>query len=332
MADQDAKDINQMMSANAEVGVAAPKKSKFIWVVLACVILGVGLGVVVYQQSLQSTVPTVTPRPTAVVSQTPAPTITPPVVPDVSVVVPVENKLTFPKQGKLRIYSNLSGIQMVMRITAGGTANTITLPARTTSGVIPMYSSDSTFEVTAGSVGTIEAFLNNTSGEKMRGWVNATDQKKCGANGFTVVDLANELAFVQSKLAGESIFAYQCWEDADDPGEFNDFYLLWTYVPGVAGSPSPSPTQSPSPTLIPSPTPTPTPTPTPKPSAIGSATPTPAPTILANSSATPTGSPRVTMPDTSEGTPVSGVFEVTVGTISIGILLLILGLFGLLAL
>lgn len=330
MADQDAKDINQMMSASAEVAVAAPKKSKFIWVVLACVILGVGLGVVVYQQSLQSTVPTVTPRPTAVVSQTPLPTAAPPVpspvTPDVSVVAPVSNKLTFPKKGKLRIYSNLSGIQQVVRITVDGSAKTVTLPARTISNAVPMYSSDSTFEVAAGSVGTIEVFLNNTSGLKMRGWVNATDQKKCGANGFAVIDLEPQLAFVQSKLAGQSIFSYQCWEDDDDPGEFNDMYMLWTYAPDSAVSPSPSasvtPTTSPSPSA--------SATTTPKPSA--TATPTPTPTPAATATPTPASSPRVTMPDTSEGTPVSGVFEITVGTISIGILLLILGLFGLLAL
>jgi hypothetical protein len=38
------------------------------------------------------------------------------------------------------------------------------------------------------------------------------------------------------------------------------------------------------------------------------------------------------MPDTSGGTPVTGVFEVTVGTISVGLILLVLGLAGLLAL
>jgi hypothetical protein len=38
------------------------------------------------------------------------------------------------------------------------------------------------------------------------------------------------------------------------------------------------------------------------------------------------------MPDTSEGTPVTGVFEVTVATVSIGLLLLVLGLLGLLVL
>ena len=59
-----------------------------------------------------------------------------------------------------------------------------------------------------------------------------------------------------------------------------------------------------------SPSPTPTPTPTP----------------------TPDVSPRVAMPDTSQGTPVTGVFEVTVASVSLGLILLMLGLFGLLAL
>jgi hypothetical protein len=36
------------------------------------------------------------------------------------------------------------------------------------------------------------------------------------------------------------------------------------------------------------------------------------------------------MPDTSDGTPVTGVFEITVGTVSVGIVFLILGILGLL--
>ncbi len=45
---------------------------------------------------------------------------------------------------------------------------------------------------------------------------------------------------------------------------------------------------------------------------------------------TPSPSPRAAMPDTSEGTPVTGVFEVTAGTVGIGLLLLIAGIFGIL--
>jgi len=332
MPDQDAKDINQMMSSTADLAVAQPKKSKFIWIVLACVVLGVGLGVVVYQQSLQSGVPTATPRPTTIVSQTPVPTLAPipsPVAPGVSVVVPVANKLTFPNKGKLRIYSNLSGIQVVMKVTIDGVAKTITMPAKTVSNAVPMYSTDSTFEVAAGSVGTIEAFLNSTTGHKLRGWVNADDLKKCGSNGFTVIDMEPQLVFVQSKLAGQSIFSYQCWEDDDYPGEFNDIYMVWTYVPSTATSPSPSASAS----VSPSPSASVASSPSPSPSPSRAASPSPSPSSTSTSStSTPTPSPRVSMPDTSGGTPVSGVFEVTVGTISIGILLLVLGLVGLLVL
>jgi hypothetical protein len=38
MADQDAQDINQMMSATADVVTTTPKKSKFLWIVLGCVV------------------------------------------------------------------------------------------------------------------------------------------------------------------------------------------------------------------------------------------------------------------------------------------------------
>jgi hypothetical protein len=77
-------------------------------------------------------------------------------------------------------------------------------------------------------------------------------------------------------------------------------------VPKLSASPSPSAKASASPSA----------------SAKASVTPTPS----------PSASPRVTMPDTTDGTPVTGVFEVTVGTISVGLILLLLGVFGLLVL
>ena len=52
----------------------------------------------------------------------------------------------------------------------------------------------------------------------------------------------------------------------------------------------------------------------------------------ATASAVASASARATIPDTSEGVPVTGVFEVTIGTVSVGLILLVLGLAGLLAL
>lgn len=325
MADQDAQDINQMMSASADAVVSPPKKSKFLWVVLGCVVVGVGLGVVVYQQSLTPSVkPTPTPRATAVATPKPSP-IPSAVVPQTNVVAPVANTITFPKKGKVRIYTDLNNIQLVIKIVTAGVTKTVTLPNKAVSTTTPMNFADSTFEVDAGSTATVETFLNSTSGPKLRGWVVADDFKKCGSNGAAVIDLEPQLVFVQAKLAGESIFAYQCWEDDDVPGEFNDVYMVWTYAPGSTTT-SPSPTGSAAASGSPAASPSRSPSPSP------SRSPSPTASAAAVASPTPTPSPRVTMPDTSEGTPVTGIFEVTVGTISMGLILLVLGLLSLLAL
>jgi hypothetical protein len=106
MADQDAQDINQMMSASADVVIKPPKKSKLLWVVLGCVVVGVGLGIVVYQQSLTPSVkPTPTPK-TAVVTPKPlpSPSTIAAVPPRTNEVTAAANTVTFPKAGKIRIY------------------------------------------------------------------------------------------------------------------------------------------------------------------------------------------------------------------------------------
>ncbi len=337
MADQDAQDINQMMSATADSTVRPPKKSKFLWIVLGCVVVGVGLGVVVYQQSLKPAVkPSPTPRPTTttVVTPTPVPTA---VTPGVSVVQPVANNITFPKKGKLRVYHTLNNIQMVLELTTNGVKKTITLPAKPISTTVPANYGDSTFEVAAGTTATLVAYLNSTSGPKLRGWIppqDSNNMKECGAPGAQIANNEIEIAYIKTLLAGETIFDYQCWEDDDIPGEFNDLYMVWSYVPGSTTSVSPSPSgsaaASPSPSASSGTTSAGATSPSPSPSPSRSPSPSPSASVAASS--TPTPSPRVTMPDTSEGTPVTGVFEVTVGTISVGLILLILGLLGLLAL
>jgi hypothetical protein len=329
MAEQDAQDINQMMSATADVAVSAPKKSKFLWIVLGCIVVGVGLGVAVYQQSLKSSVkPTITPRPTVTtVKPSPAAVASPiasPVLPGTNEVTPAANTITFSKAGKIRVYSNLNNAALVIKVTVAGVAKTLTLPSRAVNSTTLMNFSDSTFDVAAGSTATIEVNYGSATGPKMRGWMSPTDLKTCGANGATTVNQTPQLSYVQSKLGGESIYSYQCWEDDDTPGEFNDFYLLWTYVPPTTTSPSPSSSTAASS----SPTASKSPSPSPSASAKASAS----PSVKASASVTPTPSPRVSMPDTTDGTPVTGIFEVTVGTISVGLILVVLGLLSLLAL
>lgn len=336
MSGQDAADIVQMNSANGEIPIVSggKKKSSLLWIVLGCVVVGVGLGIFVYQQSLTpAPKPSATPR-TSVAPAPSAAVVPSPVAPATNVVSPVTNTVTFPKKGKLRIYHNLNNIQMVMTVVVNGVTKTITLPNKTTSATTPMNFADSSFEVEANAVGTITTYLNSTSGPKLKGWVNATGLTKCGVNGAVVVDLQEQINYVQSKLAGESIFQYQCWEDDDTPGEFNDVYMLWTYAPTAGVSPSPTVNPSPS-TPTPSPSTKASASPSPSPSV--KASPSPSPSVKASTAAvvvspSPTPSARATMPDTSDGVPVTGVFEITVGAVSVGLVLLVLGLFGLLSL
>lgn len=341
MSEQDAQDITQMMSRTSDVAIAQPKKSKFIWVVLACVIVGVGLGVVVYQQSIKPPAPTVktTPKPTPA---TTAPTVAPtppslvPVPPQTNVVTPSSNAVTFPKAGKVRLYTDLNNIQLYMSLNIAGTPQSIIVPNKATSATTPMNYGDSSFNVTAGSTANFDAYLNNLSGPKMRGWIPPLDAQKkdCGVAVGSVQNNEAKLAYVQGKLAGESIFLYQCWDDNDNPGEFNDIYMIWTYVPTAGTSVSPSPSAaastvaSASPVASKSPSPSPSKSASPSPSASAKASVVPSPTLTP----TPAASTRTVMPDTSEGTPVTGIFEVTMGTVSVGIVFLILGLFGLLVL
>lgn len=339
MSTQDASDIVQMNSLSGEVPVASggKKKSNLLWIVLGCVVVGVGLGVYVYQQSLSpAPTPSATPKSTV---KTPAPSagVPAPTKPATNEVTPAANTMTFPKKGKLRVYHTLGNIQMVLQLTINGTTKTITLPAKATSTTTPVNFADSSFEVEAGSTATLVAYLNSVSGPKLRGWIPPMDdnnKKECGIPGGVVSNNEEQIAYIKTKLAGEEIFNYQCWEDDDVPGEFNDLYMVWTYAPSTATvSPSPvaSTTASPSPSAsVKAST-----SPSPSPSVKASTSPSPSPSVKASTAATvasPTPSTRAAMPDTSEGVPVTGVFEVTVGTVSVGLLLLVLGLLGLLSL
>ncbi|MCE7897938.1 MAG: hypothetical protein DPW11_02845 [bacterium] len=329
MSGQDAADIVQMNSLSSEIPVVSggKKKSSLLWIVLGCVVMGVGLGVFVYQQSLApAPKPSATPRASKAPTASVSPVVPSPVTPTTNEVGPVSNTLTFPKKGKLRIYHTLNNIQMVLQLTINGTVKTITLPNKATSATTPANFADSSFEVEAGSTGTLVAYLNSTSGPKLRGWIppmDSNNKKECGVAGGSVANNEEQIAFIKSKLAGESIFEYQCWEDDDVPGEFNDLYMVWTYAPStatVSPSPAASATTSPSPSASVKVSPSPSPSPSVKASTVAVASPTPTP------------STRAAMPDTSEGVPVTGVFEITVGTVSVGLLLLVLGLFGLLSL
>ncbi|MFH2085211.1 MAG: hypothetical protein ABII21_00245 [bacterium] len=327
MADQDAQDIKQMMSGSTEVKVAAPKKSKLLWIVLGCVVVGVGLGIFVYQQSLTPSVkPSPTPKP-VVTTVTPKPSpVASPVVPAVSLVEAQPKTVAFPKAGKIRVYyryfpapASWNPLGIIVKEGAGGDSFTAPGGAVTT----PMQIVDTGYTLSSAATLTINSYLGTNSSQLSIGWANPVSNK-CGFNGFGVLDIASYVTWATTQAAGEPIVSVQCWGDyspspADTSAkDFNDYLLIWSYTPGASVSPSPSGSASPSP------------------SSSSTASSSPSPSVAASSTLTPTPtpdvSPRVTMPDTSEGTPVTGVFEVTVGTVSVGLLLLVIGLLGLLAL
>lgn len=327
MSEQDAQDLNQMMSSSSEVPIAAPKKSNALWITLSCIVVGVGLGIIVYKQSISvptpNVKPTLKPTTTIIPSAIPSP-IPSPIIPETNVITPQVHSVTFPKTGKIRIYSSMTNLQQLMTLTIAGQAKEVTIQNQV-STTNPMISGDSTFIVSANSTASFDLYVNGKSGLKMKSWILplGTQKKDCGIKASVAHSFEKALAYVTGKLAGESIFLSQCWEDNDTPGEFNDAYVLWTYVPGsTTTSTSPSASPSVSPSLSPSPSPSRAASPSPSPSIRASVTPTP----------TPTPSPRISMPDTSGGTPVTGIFEITVGTVSVGLVFLVLGLFGLLVL
>lgn len=337
MADQDAKDINQMMSASNDVNVAQPKKSKFVWVVLACVIVGVGLGVVVYQQSLKPTVsPKPIPKPSAVVS-VPSP-IPSPVTPEVTLVQAEPKTVAFPKAGEIRVYYAVGGwIPLGLTLKDSLGPHNFTIPAGNPNAQMKIF--DTGYKLTGPTTVTVDSFLGTDSSQMSIGWAKPV-ANKCGFNGFGVVDITPDITYATAQAKGEPIVSVQCWGDySPSPKDtssldFNDYTVIFSYKPPAADLTSPSPTASAKASVSPSPSasvkasPSPSVKASPSPSVKASAS----PSAVVVASPTPTPSPRVTMPDTSEGTPVTGIFEVTVGTISIGLLLLILGLFGLLAL
>lgn len=340
MADQDAQDLTQMMSATGEVGVTkTPRKSKFIWIVLGCIVVGVGLGIVVYQQSTK----TVTPPPT--IKVTPAPLATPspigsPVTPGVSLVEPLPHTVSYPKAGKVRIYyvyfpGGASWKPLGINVVNGAATKLFTAPGGAVS--TPMQIVDTGYALPGPATLTIDTYLDTNSTQLGLGWA-APVSNQCGFNGFGVINVADLVTWATAQSAGEPIVSVQCWADwSPNPRDtsakdFNDYFLIWSYTPSASASPSTAASASPSTAASSSPSTSPSISPSPSPSPSPSRAASPSPSSSSISAATPTPSARVAMPDTTGGTPVTGIFEVTVGTVSVALILMVVGLFGLLVL
>lgn len=339
MSMENARDISQMNGAETEIPIAQPrKKLGLLWVVLGCVVVGVTLGIVVYQQSITPTKKPVTksssaPKPSSITSASPLPS---PEVPDISVVNAQPKTVTFPKAGKVRIYyqggaQNTNWLALGILIkNASGVASTYTIPAG--KSTTPMQILDTGLDVAASETLTINSYWGTDASKLSVGWASPVSSK-CGFNGFGQVSIASIVTWATEQSKGEPLVSTQCWGDyspnANDTSskDFNDYTLIVSYTPAGV---SPTPISSPATSIAPSSTPTPTPTPTstPRPSVVASSSPVAGTALLTS----PTPSVRTTLPDTSEGVPVTGVFEITVGTVGVGLLLLVLGLAGLLVL
>ena len=335
MSAQDAQDIAQMNNAKDEIPIASSskKRSGLLWVVLGCVVVGVSLGIFVYRQSLKPAGgPSPSPK-TAGSSPKTSP-IASAVVPQVSEVNAEPKTITFPKAGKLRVYYFHGGwmpLGIILKDSAGNLEK-IGVGAGTPS--TPMKIVDTGLEITASEALTIDSYLGSNESQLSIGWATPVNNS-CGFNGFGTLSIASYVTWATEQAKGEPLVSVQCWGDySPNPGDtsakdFNDYVLIWSYTPASASvAPSSSPSPSPSPTASSVASISPSPSPSPSPSVKASSSPT-AGTLA---SVTPTPSARAAMPDTSEGVPVTGVFEVTVGTVSVGLLLLVLGLVGLLAL
>ena len=363
MPTQDATDITSMNSIPQGIPVASGKGggSKLIWIVLGCVVAGVTLGIVVYQQSLKpATKPSPTPK---VAVASPLASAMPA---GVNEVLPLAKTVTFPKAGQLRAYwAPLTAISpwspLSFVLTVSGSSKT----AVAAGGVVstPMQFVDTGVTVAANTQVTINSYFD-TAAEPSRGWILPT-ANKCGANDAGLVDVSSFITWFNANSGGETAVSTQCWSDYDKqknngtypPADFNDYLVIWSYTPPTSSaspiasaspvassSPVASPLASPSPSAVASRSPSPSPlvSPSVSPSAVASRSPSPSPSAYTYASPSPSSvayastttyaSPRAVQPDTTDGVPVTGVFEVTAGTIGIGVLLVIAGILGLLLL
>lgn len=317
-------------ASSQTIEAAPPRKSKLWLVVTLCVVLGVGLGIFVYQQSIAPATKTPT-KPTASKAPIPSPVASPlpspsPAVPEVSQVTPQSNVVTMPKTGEVRVYfatyedpAQMSLNHLVRLTIPSGSADLI-MP-RTLQAGDKMAVVDSGLVVTAGQQMTIELYDDADETTPSYGWIAPDANKQCGGPGYSKSDASALIAWATQKAAGEQLVSVQCWGDygpANDTSraDMNDFLAIISYTPAGASttvSPSPSPTRAASPS--------------PSPSRAASPTPAASPSVRASVAA----SPRVTMPEGSS-LPDAGVFEVTAGTIGVGLVFVLLGALGLLVL
>ena len=299
--------------------------SKLWMIVVGCVVVGVGLGVVVYQQSIAPTPKSkTTPRPTVAALPSPVAIPSPSVAPvSVSQVTPQSNVIAYPKAGEVRVYfstySGTGSVLLDMESASGGVGVQIVGNGSSTS----MSYLDTGFVLPGAEQVTIGAYDNGDYDKPGYGWIPPTANNKCGANGDR--DISAYITWVTEQAQGEPLVSVQCWGDWGPSGDtsnpdFNDYVVIWSYTPASAES---SATPSPIASVIASSSPVA--------SATATSTPIASSVVTTTPTSTPIASVRATQPE-GEELPEAGVFEVTMGTVSVGLLFLMFGLVGLLVL
>lgn len=321
--------IGESAQSKAIPKIKKKRKGSKLWmIVVGCVVVGVGLGVVVYQQSVAPVPkPKTTPRPIVTALPSPVAIPSPSIAPiGVSQVTPQSNTIAYPKAGEVRVYfSNYSGTASVlldMESASGGVGVQIVGNGSSSS----MSYLDTGFVLPGAEQVTIGAFDLGDYDKPGYGWILPKADNTCGGDGSQVhPNITPYINWVTEQAGGEPLVSIQCWGDWGPSGDvsnadFNDYVVIWSYTPESAQS---------------SATPSPTASATASSSPVASATPTPTPTASSTASTIPTSTPiasvRATQPEGSS-LPEAGVFEVTMGTMSVGLLFLLLGLTGLLVL
>jgi hypothetical protein len=322
------------MAEESFVSTAKKPTNNTLWIVLSIVlvvVLGLAGGVWWYGNSLlegdDRSVVVTTPPPTMQDEpvMTPTPTPTPEPVPAEINVVSESKSVIFPKAGRVYIYylfiNGSAGTRPYVIDLVTTKAN---ISVQTPGGmpIAPklMHVIDTGLDVIAGEVVAIQPYDFGDYSKPSLGWIKPRDGNKCGAPPFGINDLTQEFGWVRGELTrlGEPVVAEQCWADWGGPEDqdYNDFLIVLSYgSPGLVETTTTDLTSQNATT-----TPTPTPTQT------TALTQTQTTTLADETEDDEEFTPRVSMPDTSDGIPVTGVIEDTLKALGIGFGLLLLGL------
>jgi len=148
----------------------------------------------------------------------------------------------FPKAGQLRVYYKdfLGGPGYSMSITKNGVSKNFNLPGYESQNII-----DTGIQIVSGDIITVDVVEADADGGEAVGWIGVMDNK-CGSglpdgNGghFGKVDVTQWISWANQ--AGEPLVSKQCWGDWPEWSgdlDFDDFFMVFSYVPQQAVQPT----------------------------------------------------------------------------------------------